>query len=199
MKNLRNLYKEQEIILDNIESLKVRARAKRGRKNDLCNNCYAKICVNSDGHVYPCASLNADINFDAGSIREKTLKDIWLNSNVMARCRENSVVDKTGCSACYLKYLCGGGCTSHSYYATEIDTGKGSIKAQDPYCSTYKTLFEDILWELASESVLSHNGRGYFTPFIYNAMDAKLPAQEPLPRRPVFHTPTCIDETNRAA
>ncbi len=176
MQNLKKVYKEQEVIFDNIESLKVRARAKRGRKTDLCNNCYAKVCVNSDGHVYPCASLNADSNFDAGSIRQKSLKDIWLNSVVMDKCRENSVHDKTGCSSCYLEYICGGGCTSHSYYASEVDTGKGSIRAQDPYCSTYKTLFEDILWELASEGISSENGGGYTAPLVYNAMDAKLPA-----------------------
>lgn len=176
MKKLRRAYKDQKIILDNAESLKVRARAKRGRKNDLCNNCYKKVCVNSDGHVYPCASFNGDRQFDAGSVREKSLKDIWLNSNVMARCRENSVQKKTECSLCYLKYFCGGGCTSHSYYASEFDNGRGSIKAQDPYCSTYKSLFEDILWELASEGVLPQNGYGYSAPLILNAMDAKLPA-----------------------
>jgi radical SAM protein with 4Fe4S-binding SPASM domain len=176
MRELRKLYKENEIIVDNEESLKVRARAKRGRKNDLCNNCYEKICVNSDGHVYPCASLNGDRQFDAGSIREKSLKDIWLNSKVMAWFRENSVQKKAGCSSCYLKFICGGGCTSHSYYASEVDTGKGSIKAQDPYCLTYKALFEDILWDLASEGVSPHDGRGYTTPLVYNAMDGKLPA-----------------------
>lgn len=176
MKKLRRAYKDQKIILDNAESLKVRARAKRGRKNDLCNNCYKKVCVNSDGHVYPCASFNGDRQFDAGSVRKKSLKDIWLNSNVMARCRENSVQKKTECSSCYLKYFCGGGCTSHSYYASEFDNGRGSIKAQDPYCSTYKSLFEDILWELASEGVLPQNGYGYSAPLVLNAMDAKLPA-----------------------
>lgn len=176
MKKLRRAYKDQKIILDNAESLKVRARAKRGRKNDLCNNCYKKVCVNSDGHVYPCASFNGDRQFDAGSVRKKSLKDIWLNSNVMARCRENSVQKKTECSLCYLKYFCGGGCTSHSYYASEFDNGRGSIKAQDPYCSTYKSLFEDILWELASEGVLPQNGYGYSAPLVLNAMDAKLPS-----------------------
>ncbi len=176
MKGLKKIYKEQEIIFDNVESLKVRARARRGRKTDLCNNCYAKICVNSDGHVYPCASLNGDRNFDAGSIREKTLKDIWLNAEVMEKCRSNSVREKTECSSCYLEYLCGGGCTSHSYYASEADTGKGSIKARDPYCSTYKSLFEDILWELASEGVPEQNGKGYTRPIVFNAMDSKLPA-----------------------
>ncbi|MEE8329376.1 MAG: PqqD family peptide modification chaperone [Thermodesulfovibrionia bacterium] len=176
MKKLRRAYKDQKIILDNAESLKVRARAKRGRKNDLCNNCYKKVCVNSDGHVYPCASFNGDRQFDAGSVRKKSLKDIWLNSNVMTRFRENSVQKKTECSLCYLKYFCGGGCTSHSYYASEFDNGRGSIKAQDPYCSTYKSLFEDILWELASEGVLPQNGYGYSAPLVLNAMDAKLPS-----------------------
>jgi radical SAM protein with 4Fe4S-binding SPASM domain len=177
MKKLKKSYKEQELILDNVESLKVRVRSKRGRKNDLCNNCFEKICVNSDGHVYPCASLNGDRAFDAGSVRKNSLKDIWLNSRVMQKGRENTVQEKDGCSACYLKFFCGGGCTSHSFYASEADSGKGSIRAQDPYCSTYKELFEDILWELASEGVTPrNNGRGYSPPLVYNAMDSKLPA-----------------------
>ncbi|TNF53439.1 methyltransferase domain-containing protein [bacterium] len=177
MKNIKKVYKEQELILDNVESLKVRVRTKRGRKNDLCNNCYEKICVNSDGHVYPCASLNGDPNFDAGSIRKNSLKDIWLDSTVMENGRANTVQMKNGCSTCDLKFFCGGGCTSHSFYASEVDTGKGSVLARDPYCSTYKELFKDIMWELASEGVVaSDNGRDYSPPLVYNAMDAKLPA-----------------------
>jgi radical SAM protein with 4Fe4S-binding SPASM domain len=175
MKKLKKEYKEQEMIFDNVESLKVRVRTKRGRKNDLCNNCYEKICVNSDGHVYPCASLNGDKNFDAGSVRKAALKDIWLNSKVMDRGRKNSVQNKPQCRECYLEYFCGGGCTSHSYYASEVDTGKGSVTALDPYCSTYKALFEDIIWELASEGVSAENGKGYTPPLVYNAMDSKLP------------------------
>lgn len=176
MKSLRKkVYSEDDVIVDNLEAFKARVRTKRGRKYDLCHNCYDKICVNSDGHVYPCASLNGDKNFDAGSIRERSLKEIWLNSKVMAWCRENSVQEKAGCSSCYLKFFCGGGCTSHSYYASEVDTGKGSITAQDPYCSTYKALFEDVLWDLAAEGVYSRNGDGYDTPVIHNAMDTKLP------------------------
>ncbi|RJQ45171.1 MAG: methyltransferase domain-containing protein [Nitrospiraceae bacterium] len=176
MSKMKKAYKEQEVILDNIESLKVRVRTQRGRKNDLCNNCYEKVCVNSDGHVYPCASLNGDPHFDAGSVRNKSLEDIWLNSKVMVRGRDNSVHHKPECSACYLEYFCGGGCTSHSYYASEVETGKGSITATDPYCSTYKSLFEDIIWELASEGVPPHDNTRYSTPLVYNAMDSKLPS-----------------------
>ena len=175
MKKLKNEYKEKEIIFDNVESLKVRVRTKRGRKNDLCNNCFEKVCVNSDGNVYPCASLNGDKHFNAGSVRERSLKEIWLDSKVMQKGRDNSVQDKAECSECYLEYFCGGGCTSHSYYASKVDTGKGSITAQDPYCSTYKSLFEDVIWELASEAVAPQNTREYSAPTIYNAMDSKLP------------------------
>lgn len=177
MKSLKKRYKEQDLILDNVESLKVRVRTQRGRKNDLCNNCYEKICVNSDGHVYPCASLNGDRAFDAGSIRKRSLKEIWLDSKVMRSGRENTVKDKEECRACELQFFCGGGCTSHSYYASESDTGTGSVKATDPYCSTYKTLFYDIFWELASEGVTSgQNSRGYSPPLVYNAMDENLPS-----------------------
>ncbi|MBC8412279.1 MAG: methyltransferase domain-containing protein [Nitrospira sp.] len=176
MKRIKSAYKEQEMILDNVESLKVRVRTKRGRKNDLCNNCYEKVCVNSDGNVYPCASLNGDKAFNAGSVRKKSLEDIWLNSKVMDTGRKLSVQDKEECSKCYLEYFCGGGCTAHSYYASEVDTGKGSITAVDPYCSTYKSLFDDIIWELASEGVRTSNDKtGYTVPLVYNAMDTKLP------------------------
>jgi len=175
MRDVRNLYKEQDIIVDNEESLKSRVRYKRGRKNDLCNNCYEKICLNADGHVYPCGSLNGDSAFDAGSVRESSLKDIWLKSDVMRCGMENSIMDKQDCVSCYLRFFCGGGCTSHSYYGSEVDTGKGSIKALDPYCATYKALYEDILWDLASEGVSSAVASGYETPVVYNAMDSKLP------------------------
>lgn len=176
MKEQRSVYEEQEVIVDNEESLKARIRYKRGRKNDLCNNCYEKICVNADGHVYPCGSLNGDSRFDAGSILEKPLKDVWLGSDAMRCGRENSIIDKAECSACYLRFFCGGGCTSHSFYSSEVDTGKGSIKALDPYCSTYKSLFEDIIWDMASEGVVAENIDGYMTPHVFNAMDSKLPS-----------------------
>ena len=175
MKTLKKEYKEKEIIFDNVESLKVRVRTKRGRKNDLCNNCFEKVCVNSDGNVYPCASLNGDKHFNAGSVRKRSLKDIWLDSKVMQKGRNNSVQDKAECSECYLEFFCGGGCTSHSYYASQVDTGKGSITATDPYCSTYKSMFEEIIWELASEAVALQNTKEYSAPMVFNAMDSKLP------------------------
>ncbi len=175
MREQRRVYEENDVIVDNDESLKARVRYKRGRKNDLCNNCYEKICVNADGHVYPCGSLNGDKAFDSGSIRDRSLKDIWLNSDVMSCGRDNSVQFKTECSDCYLKFFCGGGCTSHSYYASEVDSGTGSIQAVDPYCHTYKTLYEDILWDMAEEGVVQNHDKGYTTPHVYNAMDSKLP------------------------
>jgi len=177
MRDLQKEYlTEDDVVVDNMEAVKARIRAKRGRKYDLCHNCWDKICVNADGHVYPCASLNGDRNFDAGSIRERSLRDIWLNSDVMRRCRANSVLNKPECISCYLRYFCGGGCQSHSYYASEVDTGRGSIEAQDPYCSTYKRLYEDALWRLAREGVYQQKTDGYTTPMLLNAMDARLPS-----------------------
>ncbi len=177
MRDLKKEYlTEDDVIVDNMEAVKARIRAKRGRKYDLCHNCWDKICVNADGHVYPCASLNGDKNFDAGSIRERSLKDIWLNSDIMARCRTNTILNKHECNTCYLRYFCGGGCQSHSYYASEVDTGRGMIEAPDPYCSTYKALYEDALWSLASEGVYQQEKDGYVTPTVFNAMDAKLPS-----------------------
>ncbi len=47
--------------------------------------------------------------------------------------------------------------------------------ASEPYCLTYKDLFERILWDLAKEGVHSTDSGSYSTPYVYNAMDGKLP------------------------
>jgi radical SAM protein with 4Fe4S-binding SPASM domain len=160
------------IIVDNLVSLAARVRGKRGRKNDLCNSGYGVMNVNSDGHVYPCASLCGAPGFDCGSIKEKSLSDIWQNSETAKWIRGNSVQKRTGCSACYLKYFCGGGCFAQSYFNYEMTTGEGCIMASDPYCEAYKSQITGLMWQMATPHPreLIEN-----KPVLYRQMENTLP------------------------
>jgi len=173
MKELRQTAKHLDIIVDNYESLSVRVSGKRAHKNDLCNSCYGLLSVNTDGHVYPCAALNGAAGFDCGSIKDRTLREIWLESPVADWIRDNSLQKRVGCNSCFLKFFCGGGCFAQSYFNYEISTGSGCIMAPDPYCGAYKSQLMELMWEAAmpaqAEKVESR-------PVIYRHMGGELPA-----------------------
>ncbi len=192
-KNLRNLFvspnqltetmralfdnaRERGMLVDNKESLQVRVKARRGRKNDLCNSCFEMLCVDSDMQVYPCASLNGDSRFACGSLDEQTLEQIWIGSSVSRWIRDNSVQKKVGCNSCYLKFFCGGGCFCQAYYNYEVQKGLGCVMAPDPYCGSYKDLLEDLLWDLATPASKSNGDGPNNKPRIFATMDAELPA-----------------------
>lgn len=171
MEELRQTTRSLGIVVDNLASLKDRVRSKRGRKNDLCNSCFGVLSVNVDGHAYPCAALSGAPEFDCGSIKTSTLAEIWLHSPVTNWIRENSVQKKVGCSSCFLKFFCGGGCFAQSYFDYELRTGSGCIMAPDPYCTPYKTQLSELMWELATEGL---EWRDDTRPLIYRTMDNEL-------------------------
>lgn len=171
MAELRRTAREAGIVVDNSESLLARVRGKRGRKNDLCNCCYSELAVGPDGHVFPCAALVGARDFDCGSLRERTLKEIWLESPVAEWVRRNSVQKRVGCSSCYLKFFCGGGCFAQSYFDYELAYGRGCIMAPDPYCEAYRRELADLMWELALPPAQERDG-GH--PAVYRTMDNHL-------------------------
>jgi ubiquinone biosynthesis O-methyltransferase len=174
MRQLIKKSKKLGIIVDNEMSLRMRAQAKRGRKHDLCNSCFEMLSVDSDGHVYPCAPLNGEEGFDCGSIKKRSLKDIWRNSQETRMIRDNNVSGKDGCRVCDIRFICGGGCFCQSYYASKAE-GIGDISAKDPYCSTYKSLIYDIIWDMAIPDDYNKSNKEYEPPKVLAFMDSKLP------------------------
>ncbi|MBI2859392.1 MAG: radical SAM protein, partial [Chloroflexi bacterium] len=166
MAGLARTAAERGMIVDNTASIAARVLSKRGRKSDLCNCCYGVLSVNADGHVYPCAALVGAEGFDCGSIKEQGLKQIWLESTVTNWVRQNSVQKRVGCSSCYLKFFCGGGCFAQSYFNYELTQGYGCIMAPDPYCEAYKRLISEIMWQAALPSAEERRE----TPAIYRSM-----------------------------
>ena len=172
MEELRSATTGTDIIIDNMVSLEARIRGKRGRKNDLCNSAYGVLNVNTNGHVYPCASLCGAAEFDCGSVKEKSLGDIWLKSETTKWIRENSVQKRVGCSSCHLKYFCGGGCFAQSYFNYEMTTGEGCIMAPDPYCEAYKSQISELMWQIAMPHPEEQTEN---EPALYRHMENTLP------------------------
>ena len=172
MRELRGVAAELGMVIDNETSLRVRVRGKHGRKTDLCNCGYESLDVFSDGQVYPCVWFSGAPSLACGSVRENSLRDIWLNSPILKEIRANSVQHREGCNECHLKFICGGGTNCSSYFDSLATRGKGSFQAAEPYCETFMDLTHDLLWEQASQGVreISH---GYMAPVIYNAMEGQ--------------------------
>jgi len=172
MSEMKQAAKDSGILFDNAESLALRVQGKAGRKNDLCNACYGMLSVDTDSHVYPCAALTGAASFDCGSLKDKSLREIWIESKVSKWIRENSVQKRVGCSSCFLKFFCGGGCFAQSYLNYEMTTGKGCIMAMDPYCEAYRSQIMETMWEYAmpekSEKIEN-------IPMLYRAMGNELP------------------------
>ncbi|HMA34134.1 MAG TPA: PqqD family peptide modification chaperone [Chloroflexia bacterium] len=172
MRELRQVAADLGMVIDNETSLRVRVRGKHGRKTDLCNCGYESLDVFSDGQVYPCVWFSGAPSLACGSIRERSLREIWLTSPILQEIRANSVQHRAGCNECHLKFLCGGGTSCSSYFDSLATRGQGSFQAAEPYCETFMDLTHDLLWEQASQNVGAPPA-GYQAPTIYNAMEGQ--------------------------
>jgi ubiquinone/menaquinone biosynthesis C-methylase UbiE len=82
---------------------------------------------------------------------------------------------KPRCRACYLRFFCGGGCFCQSYYSSKTK-GKGDITAEDPYCSVFKGIIHDVLWELATPADRVKENESYERPVVFASMESRLPS-----------------------
>lgn len=96
----------------------------RFSKEDIHSGCLAGdsvFFISSEGNIYPCGYLPVK----AGSIKEKSIADIWKNSPVLKELRQNKL--KGRCLKCSYKNICRG-CRARSYALT------GDYMEEDPSC-----------------------------------------------------------------
>ncbi len=87
----------------------------RGRGVRRCAMAEREISIAETGDVYPCQLLH-DARFRAGNVRERSLAEIYSKSPVFARMRQISVDTLGKCSACAVRYLCGGACRARDLF-----------------------------------------------------------------------------------
>ncbi|MEL9990556.1 MAG: radical SAM protein [Thermoproteus sp.] len=113
--------------LDDIQKAYREALADLGEYAKYYKTCPAgtsRLVIDSNGDVYGCELLIPTMK--EGNVRERDIKDIWLNGFKSLRLRDVRKVEP--CSTCTMADLCQGGCTARA-----LATFK-SINAPDPLC-----------------------------------------------------------------
>ena len=87
----------------------------RGRGVRRCAMAEREISIAETGDMYPCQLLQQQ-RFRAGNVREQSVGEIYLESPVFARMRQISVDTLEKCSACAVRYLCGGACRARDLF-----------------------------------------------------------------------------------
>lgn len=105
-----------------------------------CGAAAGEISLAPDGSVFPCQALMKS-EFNAGSVRERSLRDIYYDSPVLQKVRSCTVDRIETCRDCDVKNVCGGGCRSLAYNLY------GEIDCYNEYsCEYLKTMAYGILW-----------------------------------------------------
>ncbi len=95
-----------------------------------CGRIYC--CIEPSGDVWPCVFLPIKV----GNIREKSFKEIWLNSPVLNELRDRSKLEGH-CKVCEFRNVCGG-CRARAYGYFK------DIHAPDPGCIYNKKYWEEV-------------------------------------------------------
>lgn len=112
--------------------------ALRGRGVRRCAMAEREISIAETGDIYPCQLLHEE-RFRAGNVRERSVGEIYAQSPVFARMRRISVDTLEKCSACTVRYLCGGACRARDLFEV------GSEELVGEFCAyEYEALLSGI-------------------------------------------------------
>ncbi len=139
---------ERSVEVDNYLAFASRLHSPQGRKKDLCHAGVEMLTIGPEGEVYLCPSLVGEKAFVLGSVRKRSLRDIWESSLKLKEIRKVSLKDYPKCQACEFRFYCGGGCLAFKFLES------GSFFGEDPYCEIYKYLMIKKLRELKREKIL---------------------------------------------
>ncbi len=79
---------------------------------DMCGAARMTACIDPTGDVYPCAFMQS-AEFRGGSLREKSLKDIWDKAPAFVHFRR---LEPSSCRSCPRFDKCHGGCPAVAYF-----------------------------------------------------------------------------------
>lgn len=109
----RMLDMEMDAAHDDCHALNVKQFERRRH----CGHGTSEFSIDAKGNVFPCKLMHSPM-FHAGSIREKSLREIWETSEVFERSRNRTVHTLPECMKCTFRESCGGGCRAFHWGAT---------------------------------------------------------------------------------
>jgi pyrroloquinoline quinone biosynthesis protein E len=86
--------------------------------------------IKPNGQVVPCPAFKQNVDYNAGSIKNKSLSDIWLYSEILEKLRTFKYENLIGCKNCGSLFKCQGGCTAQRI----LERGE-LYRSIDPLCS----------------------------------------------------------------
>ena len=123
-------------VADNIGYFTESEGSLRGNKSGLaifhgCRAGLASVGIDSVGNVRGCESMY-DERFNEGNLRERTLREIWEDTEAFAYNRKFSEELLSGkCSGCRYGAYCAGGCRSYNYFTSgSMYEHKSCVKAE---------------------------------------------------------------------
>lgn len=116
IKRVKEVANRSGVIVDNLESYRFRLNSSRGIRYDLGNACYDSLCVYSNGDIFPSASFVGYEGIRCGNIFGNSIEETWKNSSISIGFRTATLQNKTDCSRCYIRFICGGGDIEHSFF-----------------------------------------------------------------------------------
>ncbi len=103
-----------------------------------CGVGWSALVIKCNGAVTPCPSFGEE--FSLGTIRERSVADIWNNAPLLNRLRAMSVFETEECKGCTLAAVCKGGCIADVYMRT------GTFSCHDPYmCVAFEVTKDDFV------------------------------------------------------
>ncbi len=104
------------------------------------------ISIGPQGDIYPCGRFDGIREFWMGNIKNKSIEEI-LNSDIQCKLKQRNLENISGCSKCDFGTICNSGCMHNAYCS-------GDVMEKDPYCLSYKMLFNKMQKVLEKEKSL---------------------------------------------
>lgn len=116
-----------------------------------CRKCAigdSEISLSPYGDVYPCQLLHVP-EFLAGNVHDKSIVEIYNNSETLKRCRALDSDNMEGCKDCTIRRICGGACRARAYYEC------GRIDSSSPFCKYEQEAYLDGIISIYQHNLIS--------------------------------------------
>jgi radical SAM protein with 4Fe4S-binding SPASM domain len=119
----------------------------RYAKRHKCAIGGAELSISPTGDVYPCQLLHYP-SFLIGNVHEQPLSELVQASPVISQCAAMTVDNIEGCSACFLRYVCGGACRARAFHES------GDIMTCGSFCEYEREAYINGILSLFSENAV---------------------------------------------
>jgi len=119
-------------------------------RTDCCGSGINNCSIGANGDVYPCPSFQTE-NFVAGNLKKASIREIWTSLNTFSEHRKVDITTMNPvCSACDVRFFCGGGCRAQAYFTNQND-----LYARSKKCSEYKKNILETMWLIDKYPILA--------------------------------------------